>query len=91
MILPFEEILSNQARIEEQNLTILQILKNRPKKHFTIQEVSQRLKQTDQTTIGQIKKGLIEATKVGRKYLIPEDELERICKEVKSLKYQRVG
>lgn len=42
-----------------------------------------------QTIRRKIKSGDIFAKKVGRKYLIPTDEFNRICKDVKSVKYKR--
>jgi len=44
---------------------------------------------TTQTIYAYIKKGILPASKVGRKLLIKRSDLENALKEVKSLKYKR--
>ncbi|WP_083426222.1 helix-turn-helix domain-containing protein [Tenacibaculum todarodis] len=62
---------------------------NPQKKNVTIKEAAIRLNVTEQTIANYIKKGLIDASKIGRRIVINLESLENNLKEVKSLKYRR--
>ena len=86
---PFESIDVRLSKIE----SILKDLKTKPKstsnKNLTVAEVAIKINVSKQSVWNYIKKGIIPATQVGRKYLIKEQDLETIITEVKSLKYKR--
>jgi len=58
-------------------------------KNITVQTCAELLNVSEQSVWNYIKRGLIPAKKVGRKYLINQRDLENALKEVKSLKYRR--
>lgn len=62
---------------------------NPQKKNVTIKEAAKRLNVTEQTIANYIKKGLIDASKIGRRIVINLESLDNKLKEVKSLKYKR--
>jgi excisionase family DNA binding protein len=57
--------------------------------YITVQEAAVRLKVSKLTVRNYIKKGLIEARKVGNRVLIDTKSIEIALAEVKSLKYKR--
>jgi excisionase family DNA binding protein len=62
---------------------------NPPKKNVTVKEAAKSLNVTELTIRNYIKRGLIDATKIGRRIVINLESLENNLKEVKSLKYRR--
>ena len=56
---------------------------------ITTQEAAKILNVADITIHNYIKKGILPAKKVGRKYIIKESDVQKALSEVKSLKYQR--
>ncbi|WP_430412860.1 helix-turn-helix domain-containing protein [Kordia sp.] len=87
---PFEVINQRLSSIESILLEL-----NTPKEeeekneHLTVKETAEYLKVSTQSVHAYIKKGFINAQKVGRILLINRAELEASLKEVKSLKYKR--
>jgi excisionase family DNA binding protein len=61
----------------------------RPIKRYTPQDIAKHTPLSIQTIWTCIKDGRIKAERIGRKYLITQQEFERACKEAKSLKYKR--
>jgi excisionase family DNA binding protein len=53
------------------------------------EDAAEEIGVTTQTIYSYIKKGILPASKVGRKLLIKRSDLENALKEVKSLKYKR--
>lgn len=87
---PFEQI---NLKLESISVT-LQELKEANKteiddKIYSVEEASQISKCSKQTIRNLVKKGRIKANRLGRKILIPHDELYNSMNEVKSLKYKR--
>lgn len=62
---------------------------NPQKKNLTVKEAAKRLNVTELTIRNYIKRGLIDATKIGRRIVISLESLDNTLKEVKSLKYRR--
>jgi len=62
---------------------------NPQKKNVTVKEAAKMLNVTELTIRNYIQKGLIDATKIGRRIVINLDTLENKLLEVKSLKYRR--
>ncbi|WP_299160896.1 helix-turn-helix domain-containing protein [uncultured Tenacibaculum sp.] len=62
---------------------------NPQKENVTVKEAAKRLNVTELTIRNYIKKGLIDASKIGRRIVINLEGLENTLKEVKSLKYRR--
>lgn len=56
---------------------------------ITVQEAAKYLNVAEITVHQYIKKGLLPAKKLGRKYIIQEADVKKALSEVKSLKYQR--
>lgn len=57
--------------------------------NYSVQAVAEILEVTDLSIYNYIKKGIIPAKRIGRKYIINRVNLEAALKEVKSLKYRR--
>ncbi len=57
--------------------------------NYSVQEVSKILGLSELTVYNYIKKGMLSAKKIGRKYIISSESLEKALTEVKSLKYKR--
>lgn len=62
---------------------------NPQKKNITVKEAAERLNVTELTVRNYIKRGLVKASKVGRRIVINLESLENSLNEVKSLKYRR--
>ncbi|CAM1353612.1 helix-turn-helix domain-containing protein [Tenacibaculum ascidiaceicola] len=62
---------------------------NPKKENVTVKEAAKRLNVTELTIRNYIKKGVIDASKIGRRIVINLEALENTLKEVKSLKYRR--
>jgi excisionase family DNA binding protein len=59
------------------------------KKYLTIKETASKLNVTILTVKNYIKKGNIDAQKIGNRVLIDSEKLEKRLQQVKSLKYKR--
>lgn len=62
---------------------------NPKKENVTVKEAAKRLNVSELTIRNYIKKGIIEASKIGRRIVINLESLENTLQEVKSLKYRR--
>ncbi|MFL0143645.1 helix-turn-helix domain-containing protein [Tenacibaculum maritimum] len=87
---PFETIHSEITELKD---LVIQLL-NKPKedlsnKLYTINEAATLLRVDRQSIRNYIDKGHIKATFIGRRILIPHNELYDSLNEVKSLKYKR--
>lgn len=86
---PYENIDKRLTNIE----SILQELKDKPKDYshvkYEVKEASKITKLGEQSIRKKIHKGDIKAERVGRKFLIPHNELYNQFQEVKSLRYKR--
>jgi len=87
---PFETIDLRLSNIE----TLLLDIKHEPKedlsiKRYDVSEAAKIARVSKQTIRSNIKKGYIKGEIIGRKYLIPHNELFNSFQEVKSLKYKR--
>lgn len=58
-------------------------------KHYSPQDLANNTPMGVQTIRKKIKDGVINAKQFGRKYFITAEEFNKVCKEAKSLKYQR--
>ena len=65
-------------------------LKSNEPETLTVHEASKLLGVTELTIHNYIKKGLIPASKIGRRIVIKRIDIENALKEVKSLKYKRL-
>jgi excisionase family DNA binding protein len=65
------------------------VQKSSSNKHYTVQEISANTGLCDQTIRKLFKNGMIKGKRLGRKYIVSQDEFDRICSDVKTLKYQR--
>lgn len=95
-----ERVLHIQAITKEELKYMLEEVVQNSFNHFkesnksqnvTVQKASETLNISEQTVRIKIKKGIIPAKKVGRKYLIKRTDLEGILSKVKTLKYRRDG
>ena len=57
--------------------------------NLTVQDCAKKLNVSEQSIWNYIKRGLIPAKKIGRRYVISHSDLENALKEVKSLRYRR--
>lgn len=64
-------------------------LKEKEPENLTVQETAKLLGVTELTIHNYIKKGLIPASKIGRRIVIKRIDIENALNEVKSLKYKR--
>lgn len=87
---PFEIIASQFSEINERLKSIEEALaKENPIKRYSIQDIADNTPIGVQTIRNMIKKGTIKAEQIGNKYLITGEEFNRVCMEVKTLKYKR--
>ena len=87
---PFETINKRLSNIE----SLLLDIKHRPleeekSENLTVKEVAEVLKVSEQSVHNYIKKGFLNAQKVGRILLIKRADLDKALQDVKSLKYKR--
>lgn len=75
--------------IEKISKSLELLIENKDKQLISPEEVAEILDVTTQTIYGYIKKGIIPASKVGRKLLINRSDIEDALNGVKSLKYKR--
>ena len=70
--------------------TKFQMIKDDSKpNNYSVQTVSKLIKCSDLTTYKLIRTGVLPASRIGRKYIIRRVDLERVLKEVKSIRYRR--
>lgn len=62
---------------------------NPEKDNVTVKEAAERLNVSELTIRNYIKRGTIEASKIGRRIVINLESLDNTLEEVKSLKYRR--
>lgn len=65
------------------------LISDSKEKSYNVQELSKLFRVSNLTIYNYIKRGVIPAKKVGRKYLILDSEIKHILSDVKSLKYKR--
>ncbi|WP_299135202.1 helix-turn-helix domain-containing protein [uncultured Tenacibaculum sp.] len=84
------EIIDTAVSVRINSLEDLIQKKLNPKKeNVTVKEAAKRLNVSELTVRNYIKKGIIEASKIGRRIVINLESLENTLQEVKSLKYRR--
>lgn len=88
---PFQYLDDRLSNIENLLLQVLDNSEPREEKseNLTVKETAEYLKVSEQSVHNYIKRGFIQAQKVGRILLIKRSELEKSLTEVKSLKYKR--
>jgi excisionase family DNA binding protein len=84
-----EELVKTSVKFAIEEYFTLQKKQDPTEKFITIQEAAIRLKISTQTVRNYVKRGLIEARKVGNRVLIDTKSIEIALTEVKSLKYKR--
>jgi excisionase family DNA binding protein len=82
-----KEFVSIIENVIEDRLTTF--LKTKEAENMTVQETAKLLGVTELTIHNYIKRGLISASKIGRRIVIKRTDIERALSEVKSLKYKR--
>lgn len=87
---PFEKI---TYQLEKINVSLEELKKanqtEKEEKIYSVEEASEIAKCSKQTIRSLVKRGAINATRMGRRILIPHTELFNSMNEVKSLKYKR--
>ena len=89
MTIPFEDLVEGQKTILQRLDELDKRFKSQTLKKYSPKDIADNTPLGIQTVCAAIKEGRIKAEKFGRKYLIAHDEFNRVCKEAKSLKYQR--
>ncbi len=69
--------------------TLQQLIEKQNSEKISPEKAAEELDVTTQTIYLYIKKGLLPASKVGRKLLIKRSDIKEALSEVKSLKYKR--
>ncbi len=80
-----KELIISDLRLEIEKL----IIKAAKPQNYTVQEVAKLLRLSELTIYSYIRRGMLSATKIGRKYIIAAQDLDKAHAEVKSLKYKR--
>lgn len=91
MHFPIEELLESNRKILTKLALLEDKINEKPLKKYSPQDIVNNTPLGIQTVWAACKDGRIKAQKFGRKYLIPADEFNRVCKDVKSIKYQRLA
>lgn len=91
MNFPIEEILEGQKQINSRLQQIETLFNQNPIKRYSPADISENTPLSTQTVLAAIKDGRIKAQRFGRKYLITLEEFDRVCKDAKSIKYQRTA
>lgn len=88
-ITPIElkEMIISDLKIEIENLVVRLYL--RQPVNYSVQTASKLLGVSELSIYNYIKKGLLPASKIGRKYIIKMADFEKALNEVKSIKYRR--
>lgn len=84
-----EKFISLLEKVEKIDEKLSQIFSDKRKEKISPDEAAEELGVTTQTIYTYIKKGILPASKAGRKLLIKREDIEAILREVKSLKYRR--
>ena len=82
-----KEFVSIIENVIEERLTTF--LKTKEPENMTVQETAKLLGVTELTIHNYIKRGLISASKIGRRIVIKRTDIETALNEVKSIKYKR--
>ena len=82
-----KEMIISDLKIEIENLVVR--LNLRQPVNYSVQTASKLLGVSELTIYNYIKKGMLPASKIGRKYIIKIADVEKAQREVKSLKYRR--
>lgn len=91
---PFEDLrndlnntlLEVKSELVKVNITLQKIRAN---KYYSVQDISAATGNCDQTIRKLFKTGEIKGIRLGRKYMVTQDEFDRICSNVKTLNYKR--
>lgn len=87
---PFSLLETRLLNIEKRLIQVLQYCESSTTdEYLNVDEVARILRVSKQSVYAYIKKGEIDAKKVGRTYLILRSDLDKATKDVKSLKYRR--
>lgn len=65
------------------------IPENQSIKRYSPQDIADHTPLSVQTVWAMIKDGRIKAERLGRQYLITQEDFDKACRDAKSLKYQR--
>lgn len=84
-----EKFISLLEKVEKIDKKLSQIFSDKNKEKISPDEAAEELGVTTQTIYTYIKKGVLPASKAGRKLLIKREDIEAVLREVKSLKYRR--
>ena len=82
-----KEIIISDLKIEIENL-VSRLNLSQPV-NYSVQTASKLLGVSELSIYNYIKKGMLPASKIGRKYIIKIADVEKALTEVKSLKYRR--
>ncbi|MBC3759716.1 helix-turn-helix domain-containing protein [Hyunsoonleella sp. SJ7] len=82
-----KEFFERMERLFDKKLT--KIHENKTPEFYTVKELVKIIGCSELTIYNYIKRGILPASKFGRKYLVKEQDLKEILKVVKSLKYKR--
>ncbi|ROI11029.1 DNA-binding protein [Kaistella haifensis] len=84
---PFETLQEMLAKIDQKIDRLDQKTKELPERNYTVKEVAQILKMTNQTVRKKIELGIIEADTNTKPFLIPHSALYNEKNQLKKLKY----
>lgn len=84
---PFETLQEMLAKIDQKIDRLDQKTKELPERNYTVKEVAQILKMTNQTVRKKIELGIIEADTNTKPFLIPHSALYNENNQLKKLKY----
>lgn len=82
-----KEFFSLMENIIEEKL--ISFIKEKEPENLTVQSCSKLLGVTELTIHNYIKKGILPASKIGRRIVIKRKDIDKALTEVKSLKYKR--
>jgi len=89
---PYEAILNEIQGLKTDIATLSQRIPEEVSiRKYSPKQLAEICPLSEQTIVNAIKDGRIRAERFSSKYLIPENEFQRVCKEVKSLKYKRTA
>jgi excisionase family DNA binding protein len=84
-----DRFLNLENKVDELTINVKKLVDKKLQEKLTPEQTAEEQNCTVQTVYAQIKKGILPASKVGRKLLIKRSDLDEALKEVKSLKYKR--
>ncbi|MCL6272530.1 helix-turn-helix domain-containing protein [Muricauda sp. 2012CJ35-5] len=89
---PYEAILAEISSLKTDIATLSdKIPEEVSVKKYSPKQLADVTPLSEQTIINAIRDGRIKAEKFSTKYLITDTEFNRVCKEVKSIKYKRAS